>query len=49
MSPLKAIGFFKDGDLSALPKADQDRLRQARDKVSEVPRLQISNVSLASA
>jgi hypothetical protein len=45
--PLKAIGFFKDGDLPTLPKADQDRLRQARDKVAEVPKLQISNVSLA--
>jgi Nucleotidyl transferase AbiEii toxin, Type IV TA system len=45
--PLKAIGFFKDGDLPTLPKADQDRLRQARDKVTEVPKLQISNVSLA--
>jgi Nucleotidyl transferase AbiEii toxin, Type IV TA system len=46
--PLKAIGFFKDGDLPTLPKADQDRLKQARDKVAEVPKLQISNVSLAT-
>ncbi len=46
--PLKAIGFFKDGDLPTLPKIDQDRLRQARDKVSEIPKLEISNHSLAN-
>lgn len=27
--PLRAIGFFKDGDLPSLPKADQDTLRAA--------------------
>jgi hypothetical protein len=45
--PLKAIGFFKDGDLPQLPKADQDRLKQARDKVTDIPKLQISDASLA--
>jgi len=35
--PLRAIGFFKDGDLPSLPKADQDLLRAARDRVSVVP------------
>jgi hypothetical protein len=35
--PLKALGFFKDGDLPSLPKADQDVLRAARDRVSDVP------------
>lgn len=45
--PLKAIGFFKDGDLPSLPKADQERLKQARDKVREVPKIQIANQSLA--
>jgi hypothetical protein len=35
--PLKALGFFKDGDLPSLPKADQDLLRTARDRVSDVP------------
>jgi hypothetical protein len=35
--PLKALGFFKDGDLPSLPKADQDLLRAARDRVSDVP------------
>jgi hypothetical protein len=44
--PLKAIGFFKDGDLPSLPKEDQDRLRQARDKVADVPKVQISSTCL---
>ena len=35
--PLKAIGFFKDGDLPSLPKADQDVLRAARDRVAAIP------------
>jgi hypothetical protein len=35
--PLKAMGFFKDGDLPTLPRADQDLLRAARDRVSDVP------------
>ncbi|WP_213287777.1 nucleotidyl transferase AbiEii/AbiGii toxin family protein [Bradyrhizobium sp. sGM-13] len=35
--PLRAMGFFKDGDLPSLPKADQDLLRAARDRVSDVP------------
>ena len=35
--PLKALGFFKDGDLPSLPKADQNLLRTARDRVSDVP------------
>jgi hypothetical protein len=39
--PLKALGFFKDGDLSSLPKADQSRLRAARDSVSNVPAIHL--------
>ncbi|ANW04006.1 nucleotidyl transferase AbiEii/AbiGii toxin family protein [Bradyrhizobium icense] len=35
--PLRALGFFKDGDLPSLPKADRDLLRAARDRVSDVP------------
>src|SRR3954464_13307392 len=35
--PLKALGYFRDGDLPSLPKADQDLLRMARDRVSNVP------------
>jgi len=41
--PLKAIGFFKDGDLPSLPKPDQDLLRTARDRVSDVPDIHLLN------
>jgi hypothetical protein len=41
--PLKALGFFKDGDLPSLPKADQDLLRTARDRVSDVPDVALLN------
>ena len=41
--PLRAMGFFKDGDLSSLPKPDQDLLRTARDRVSDVPDIQLLN------
>ncbi len=34
---LRAIGYFKDGDLPTLPKSDQDVLRAARDRVTEIP------------
>jgi hypothetical protein len=44
--PLRAMGFFKDGDLSSLPKNDQDLLRKARDRVSEIPEVVITNGSL---
>lgn len=40
--PLKALGFFKDGDLPSLPKKDQDCLRAARDRVMEIPDVTIS-------
>lgn len=39
--PLKALGFFKDGDLRSLSKADQDLLRSARDRVSDVPEVRL--------
>jgi len=45
--PLRAMGFFKDGDLPSLPKADQDILRAARDRVSEIPDIAITYGSLA--
>jgi Nucleotidyl transferase AbiEii toxin, Type IV TA system len=45
--PLRAMGFFKDGDLSSLPKGDQDILRSARDRVSEIPEVAITRGSLA--
>lgn len=41
--PLRALGFFKDGDLPSLPKADQDLLRAARDGVSNIPDVHLSN------
>jgi hypothetical protein len=34
--PLRALGFFKDGDLPSLSKADQDLLGAARDRVRAV-------------
>ncbi len=40
--PLKALGFFKDGDLPTLSEADQARLRAARDRVSDVPEVHLS-------
>jgi len=41
--PLRAIGFFKDGDLPSLPKPDQDLLRTARDRVFDVPDVDLLN------
>lgn len=41
--PSKAIGFFKDGDLASLSRADQDLLRAARDRVSDVPDVRLLN------
>jgi hypothetical protein len=35
--PLRAIGFFKDGDLPNLAAKDQELLRAARDQVTEIP------------
>jgi hypothetical protein len=45
--PLRAMGFFKDGDLSSLPKSDQDLLRKARDRVSEIPEVAVTHGSRA--
>ena len=46
--PLRAMGFFKDGDLSSLAQSDQDLLRQARDRVSKIPEVAITHGSLAT-
>jgi hypothetical protein len=46
--PLRAMGFFRDGDLPSLPKSDQDILRKARDRVSEIPDVAITHGSLAN-
>jgi hypothetical protein len=45
--PLKALGFFEDGDLPSLPKRDQELLRAARDRVREIPEVTITHGSLA--
>ena len=45
--PPRAMGFFKDGDLPSLPKADQDVLRNARDHVTEIPEVPLTYGSLA--
>jgi hypothetical protein len=39
--PLRALGYFKDGDLPFLPKSDQDVLRDARNRVAEIPELRL--------
>lgn len=44
--PLRAMGFFRDGDLASLAKIDQDILRKARDRVSEIPEVAITSGSL---
>jgi len=46
--PLRAMGFFKDGDLPSLPKSDQEILRKARDRVTEIPEAAITHGSLAA-
>jgi hypothetical protein len=45
--PLKALGFFKDGDLPSLPSADQALLRAARDRVRTIPDVALTHGSLA--
>lgn len=45
--PLKAMGFFKDGDLPDLPKKEQALLRAARDRVKEIPSASVKTGSLA--
>jgi hypothetical protein len=44
---LRALGYFKDGDLHALPQADQELLRNARDRVIAIPDVQVTRGSLA--
>jgi hypothetical protein len=46
---LRAMGFFKDGDLPSLPAADQNILRAARDRVSEIPEVTLTYGTLAVA
>ena len=44
---LRAIGHFKDGDLPTLAKADQELLRNARDRVMDIPEIRVTPGSLA--
>ena len=46
--PLKAMGFFRDGDLRSLSRADRDVLRSARDRVTTIPDVAITAGSLAA-
>jgi hypothetical protein len=39
--PLRALGFFKDGDLPTLPDAQRRILRSARDGVSDIPEVRL--------
>src|SRR3954469_25587755 len=45
---LRAIGFFKDGDLPSLARSDQDILRAARDRVTDIPAITLSYGPLAA-
>ncbi|WP_428521469.1 nucleotidyl transferase AbiEii/AbiGii toxin family protein [Pseudorhodoplanes sp.] len=45
--PLRAMGFFQDGDLPSLPQRERDVLRNARDRVKAIPGLAITSGSLA--
>jgi Nucleotidyl transferase AbiEii toxin, Type IV TA system len=44
---LRAIGYFKDGDLNTLSQADQPLLRSARDAVDVLPDVSLKSRSLA--
>ena len=44
--PLKALAYFKDGDLPSLPKADQTLLCAARDRVKDIPEVVLKQGSL---
>ena len=39
--PLRALGYFKDGDLATLPNEDRDLLRAARDRVATIPTIRL--------
>jgi hypothetical protein len=43
---LRALGFFGDGDLNTLGKADQELLRNARDRVGQLPDVVMRHGSL---
>lgn len=45
--PLRALGYFKDGDLATLPTSDQALLCAARDRVIDIPDVPLTRGSLA--
>jgi hypothetical protein len=45
---LRAIGYFKDGDLNTLGQSDQQLLRSARDAVDALPDVLLKSRSLAT-
>jgi hypothetical protein len=45
--PLKALGFFRDGDLPSLSQREQSLLRAARDRVNAIPDVALTYGSLA--
>ena len=45
---LRAIGYFKDGDLPMLAKSDQELLRSARDQILDVPDVPVTLGTLAT-
>lgn len=45
--PLKALAFFKDGDLPLVSRQDQETLRTARDAVVDIPAIELRSGSLA--
>lgn len=38
---LRALGYFRDGDLPMLARADQERLRAARDRIADIPAIEL--------
>ena len=43
---LRSIGYFEDGDLHTLDEADQQRLRDARDRIGQLPDVVVKHGSL---
>lgn len=44
---LRAIGYFRDGDLPTLAKSDQELLRNARDQIVDIPDVPVTFGPLA--
>jgi Nucleotidyl transferase AbiEii toxin, Type IV TA system len=43
---LRALGYFEDGDLATLDNVDQNLLRNARDKIQQLPAVIVNSGSL---